>query len=160
MSDTIDNIHNTDISIDKPGKHIPIAKLINLKKKGLSYQQIADICKCSKQNIHARLSKFEFVEDFQSNKATEYEALQYRVIKSIDDRCIQKTPFVQRTTAIAILEDKIRLIRGQSTQNSAINVQMSIEHKAIAEEVIKNIKAKELEKVINTEDNTSSDLQT
>lgn len=50
--------------IDKLQKDIPLSKVIELRRKNLSLQQIADICKCSKQNIHMRLKDIEEFEDF------------------------------------------------------------------------------------------------
>lgn len=114
-------VENTDIvDIDKsqkPQKDIPLTKIVELRRKGLSLQQIADICKCSKQNIHMRLRDCDEFEDFAKDPATHYEALLYRIYKSIDDNDIKRTPMAQRVVTIGILEDKKRLIRNQSTQN-------------------------------------------
>jgi len=106
---------DSDGSDTKP-KGIPLSKIIELRRKNLSLQQIADICKCSKQNIHRRLKDVEEFEDFCKDTAIEYEILQHRILRSIDEESIKKTPMASRVTAIAILEDKKRLVRGQTTE--------------------------------------------
>lgn len=146
--------------VDSKRKNISIEAIVSMRDKNMSIKEIAEYCNCSKQNIHKRLQHYDDFKKFQIDKATAYEYKQYLLHNSINEHVIQKMPGIHRITGVGILEDKIRLIRGQSTQNSAINIQMSIEHKAVAEEVLRQIKAKEIEKVINTSDNTSSDLQT
>lgn len=97
-------------------KDIPIEKIIELRRKGLSLQDIADICKCTAQNIHVRLQGIEEFETFSRDKALYYEHLQHKILRTIDESDIKKSPFGTRITAAAILEDKIRLIRGQATE--------------------------------------------
>lgn len=108
--------------VDKPQKDIPLTKIIELRRKNLSLQQIADICKCSKQNIWQRLQDCEEFEDFSKDTAGHYEVLQHRIIRSIDDADIKKTPMTQRVVAVGILEDKKRLIRNQATDRIDIAV--------------------------------------
>ncbi|GEM_PF-3445515 len=102
--------------VDKPQKDIRLAKIIELRRKNLSLQQIADICKCSKQNIHMRLKDIEEFEDYSRDTAGHYEVLQHRILKSIDDADIKKTPMASRVVALGILEDKKRLVRGEATE--------------------------------------------
>lgn len=108
--------------VDKPQKDIPLTKIIELRRKNLSLQQIADICKCSKQNIWQRLQDCEEFEEFSKDTAGHYEVLQHRIIRSIDDVDIKKTPMAQRVVAVGILEDKKRLIRNQATERIDIAV--------------------------------------
>ena len=109
-------IQNGDLLIDRTSKNIPLAKIVELRRKNLPLQQIADICKCSKQNIWQRLKDCEEFEEFSKDTAGHYEVLQHRIIKSIDDADIKKTPMVQRVVAVGILEDKKRTIRGQAVE--------------------------------------------
>jgi len=69
--------------VDKPQKDIPLTKIIELRRKNLSLQQIADILKCSKQNIWQRLQDCEEFEEFSRDTAGHYEVLQHRIIRSI-----------------------------------------------------------------------------
>jgi len=48
--------------------------------------------------------------------------LQHKIIRSIDDADIEKTPMTKRVVAIGILEDKKRLIRNQTTERIDITV--------------------------------------
>jgi hypothetical protein len=57
----------------------------------------------------------EEIEDFRSDKPTMCEVAQYRMLSSITDEDISKAPLYARVTSVAILEDKIRLMRGQPT---------------------------------------------
>lgn len=100
---------------------IPLEKIIKLRRHGLSLQQIADILKCSKSNIHKRLEDFEGYKDFEQSTDMHYEVLQYRLLKTLDDAALQKMQPYQRIVAMAVLEDKKRLVRGQATQHIDIN---------------------------------------
>ena len=130
--------------VDKPQKDIPLTKIIELRRKNLSLQQIADICKCSKQNIWQRLQDCEEFEDFSKDTAGHYEVLQHRIIRSIDDADIKKTPMVQRFVACGILEDKKRLIRNQATERVDIGVITATieEVRAEKERLIKEVEGK------------------
>lgn len=96
-------------------KDIPLSKLIELRRANLSYSQIAEICKCAPQNVHQRIKEVEEFEIFAKNTDLEYEILQRKIYNTIDDAIIQKAPLQSRVWAIAVLEDKKRLIRNQST---------------------------------------------
>lgn len=101
-------------------KYIPLADLIEYRKKKLSYDDIGKLVGCSGQNVQQRMADLDIegFENFRKSKDTEYELLQHKILKSVDSTSIEKTPFVQRVTALAILEDKIRLIQGKSTANN------------------------------------------
>lgn len=101
--------------IDSRNKNISLAKIIELKQKGLSCQQIATLLKCSKQNIYQRLQDYEDFEGFAKDTALRYETLQYKIYNAIDDGTIEKANLQSKVWAIAVLEDKKRLIRNQTT---------------------------------------------
>ncbi len=104
-------------------KHIPDEKILYLRcEKKLSHQQIAKLCGCHHSNITQRLHKLniEGFEYFAKNKSTQLEHLQHRITTSIADDDIKKAPFGSRVMALGILHDKIRLDRGQSTDNISI----------------------------------------
>lgn len=94
---------------------IPLARLIALRKKSLSYTEIAKIVGCHHTNVLRRLQDLGDFDLFAENIDTSYELLQHRIYNSITDACIAKAPLQSRIWAIAVLEDKKRLIRNQST---------------------------------------------
>ena len=60
-----------------------------------------------------------------------YKRLSLSVGNSITNKDIQKTSLAQKTTIMAILTDKIRLIEGKSTENIAIDVIASLDSKQL-----------------------------
>ena len=118
------DINNLPAPPPERSKKIPIELLIDLKEKGLSHAQIGKVVKCSPQNITQRLQAegLETLAEYKENKDAVFEHLQQKIIKSIADEDIKKAPFGSRVTAAAILEDKIRLVRGQSTENKSVLV--------------------------------------
>jgi hypothetical protein len=95
-------------------------ELIRLRKMGLSTNAIAEIANRAASTIQERLKHLGFtdrVEHFRSNKADILEQIQWRMIKQTTDKdlhdLVKKRGFVD----LAIIEDKIRLIRGESTSN-------------------------------------------
>lgn len=89
QAEDVDIISPSD-GINRNNKDIPLAKIIELRRKNLSLQQIADILKCSKQNIWQRLQDCEEFEGFSKDTATHYEVLQHRIYKSITEEDIKK----------------------------------------------------------------------
>jgi len=57
----------------------------------------------------------EKLRAFQENKADIYDALQLKVLGSVTQAKLNKSPAVSLITGAAILEDKARLVRGQAT---------------------------------------------
>lgn len=106
---------NENISQSQSTGVIPLARLIALRKKSLSYTEIAKIVGCDKSNVLRRLQDLGDFEIFADNIDTSYELLQHRLYNSITDACIAKAPLQSRIWAIAVLEDKKRLVRNQST---------------------------------------------
>lgn len=122
MSKAIPTSVTTSAMIIEPQNELlSVEKMIVLRKKGLSYQEIADSMKCSKSNVHYRLQPYIHYDGFADNTDDFYEILQYRLYKSLDESAIQKMQPYQRVIAISILEDKKRLIRGQNTAKIDIN---------------------------------------
>lgn len=115
----------TDIDINgiKPNAQriIPITKMIELRRKGLSYSQIGKIVGCDKSNVVRRLAAvsadIEGLDDYKSSRADIFAAGQRKIIKSITNKDIKKASLLQRVTSAGILYDKERLERGESTVN-------------------------------------------
>ncbi len=110
-------IQPDDSRIKKRPKGIPLHKIVELKQKNLTLEQIAQLLGCTKENVHARLKHVEDFEEFTKNPDVKFEVLQYRLYKSLTGDEIKRMQPFQRITGMAILEDKKRLIRGKSTEN-------------------------------------------
>ena len=98
-------------------------------KKGLTEREIAAIAGKSKTRIHQQLQAFQNdpdFKDFQANKALYFENIQHELVKNADHDAIKTMLNKRGMTDAAILEDKIRLIRGQSTNNTLIDLRMLI----------------------------------
>jgi len=112
--------------VDQLPKDIPIETIIELKTKHdppLSDTQIANLLNCSKQNINQRLKDYrddiQGLPAFKKNRADILALTQSRIINSLTNKDIQKTPAVQRATMFGIFYDKERLERGQATEITA-----------------------------------------
>lgn len=95
----------------------------------LSYRQAETLTGVSKSRIH------ELVQDakanperilFRDNKAEILEGIQAKLINLADDETLKKMLERRGFTDTAILEDKIRLIRGQATSISAVDIRQLI----------------------------------
>lgn len=100
-------------------KGISLEQMIELRKKNLSHEQIAKIVGCSPANVTQRLKGMDIqdIELYKQNRADVFALLQQQIINSITPEDIKKTSASQRVTMAAILYDKERLERGQSTAN-------------------------------------------
>ncbi len=104
-------------------KYIPIESIIELRKKSLSTRQIAKILGCDHSNIVRRLNAYKAelqgIEPFKRNRADIFALVQAKIINNITDNDIAKASLLQKATSVAVLYDKERLERGQSTENIA-----------------------------------------
>jgi hypothetical protein len=92
----------------------------------LTTREIAKMVDCDHSNVVRTLQRYgidqQATEDFKARRADVFAGLQERILKSITDEAIQKTPAIQLVTAASILYDKERLERGQSTDNQSVIV--------------------------------------
>jgi len=99
---------------------------IKVENPELGALKISRIVGCNPSHVTRVLQTFlgnssqDDPRDYQNNKADVFDAIQRRIHRSITDEDIAKAPLLPRVTAAAILEDKARLIRGQSTQNVSV----------------------------------------
>jgi predicted transcriptional regulator len=102
-------------------KPAPLSRLIELRKKGLSLSEIGKLNGCSKVAVSQRFSRAginpDDLIDYVDSKAVMHESLQYRIHKAVNEADIKKAPLGTKVLAICQLEDKIRLLRDQSTAN-------------------------------------------
>lgn len=105
-------------------KLIPLETLINYGEKGLNYTEIAKLVGCSKQAVANRFNKVQYVpqqlKQFRDSKAEIYEFMQSQLVNTLSQSDLKRMAPDRRIWSIAVLEDKIRLIRGQSTENVSI----------------------------------------
>ena len=97
-------------------------------KGGMSQQQVADIYQVSRQSVSALLARVEANKDitaqYRDNKAQVLETIQTELLSSV--RADDPKSAQQLVTSAAILEDKIRLERGQSIVNTTVDIRMLI----------------------------------
>lgn len=100
---------------------IPIERLIELRNKRLSYEEIGRIVGCSKINvwsrIHGWIEEQEEVEEYKKNESHVLNLIRFKITKSITDDDIKKAPLRDRIVAFGVLYDKYRLETDQSTAN-------------------------------------------
>lgn len=133
------------------GRPIPLERCVELVKKGLSHSEIAKILGCTRECVSRRVQGLELgsLKDYQENEHTILAFHRRRILNSITDNDLKRAGLSQKVIGAGVLLDKERLISGKSTANINASVEMTVEHKAIAEEVIRQIKIKELDKVLN-----------
>lgn len=97
------------------------SKALKLKLDNkLTYQEIADMQGVSKQAIHHSIAKLipkEENEQFKNHRADILSSLQFKLLSSLTDEDIKKSPLGSRVLASCQLYDKERLERGKSTDN-------------------------------------------
>ena len=102
-------------------------------KTGLSQTQVyrSNSRYKAKQGAIQVLDKTTDIVRYHDDILDIYKRLSLSVGNSITNKDIQKTSLAQKTTIMAILTDKIRLIEGKSTENIAIDVIASLDSKQL-----------------------------
>lgn len=87
----------------------------------LTTREIAAICDTGHTHVIATFQRYgvnqQHINDYKANRADILAGLQHRLLASVTDADIQKSPMGSRVLAAAQLYDKERLERGQSTDN-------------------------------------------
>jgi predicted DNA-binding protein YlxM (UPF0122 family) len=127
--ETQDNLPDTgellldqvDDSSDKP---VSIERLLEYRKRGLSYAEIGKMAGVSKQAVHQRLAPYrdaiENLPAFKEHRADLFAVQQSRLLNSLTDADIKRMAPASRVVSAGILYDKERLESGKSTTNQAI----------------------------------------
>jgi predicted DNA-binding protein YlxM (UPF0122 family) len=111
-------------AMKKQNATIDLSKALTLRAKGLSYQDIANSMRTSKQAVHQRLKHFNALLD--DDMLTAFEANQDKLVSgamckmlnnALDSDKLKSATTLQSVTSYGILFDKQRLMRGQSTSN-------------------------------------------
>jgi hypothetical protein len=129
LPETVDNIQFTPLPTTH--KNIPIEKITELRDKGLSFSQIAKIVGCSKVNVSLRLKYAGYdqgeIKIYKKNRANIFAWMQDKLLSSITEDDIKKTPVGSRILGVAQLYDKERLETDQSSANIAHQVSIAPE---------------------------------
>lgn len=117
-------IDDQDLPEERNAYHpAPLEYLISLRRKGLSHDQIAAICKVSRSAITQRISKADqairMTEVFCEDRANILAWYQQRILKHLTEQKLRKASARDLVISMGVLFDKERLQRGQSTANIA-----------------------------------------
>ncbi len=106
------------------GSKAPQIVAIAQQHPDLTTTEIGKMVGCNHSNVVNTLKRYGIqkasTDDYIANRAQVFAGLQERILKSITDEDIKKTPAIQKVTAASILYDKERLERGQSTDNIGV----------------------------------------
>lgn len=110
---------------DKKPKGIPVELILSYAQKELSNNDIAALVGCSERNVYERLrpykDKLKRFDKYKKYRADYFAFKGKEFLDSFNTEDIKKMPVASRVTCAAILYDKERLERGQSTENVAIH---------------------------------------
>ena len=105
-------------------KNIPIEDILAYKAKGLKVTEIANLTGCTHSAISQRLADIDIdsLMNFNKYKDQVLEHKQREVLNELTDAKVKSMTGLQLITGAAILEDKIRIIRGQATDIQDVRV--------------------------------------
>jgi arsenate reductase-like glutaredoxin family protein len=95
--------------------------------KELTRAEIGKLAGCSPNRVSEILQEIKTsteLKEFASNKDKVFEDLQYRLVNLADDDTLKSMLNKRGFTDLGILEDKTRLIRGESTANIAYDARI------------------------------------
>ncbi len=120
------------------GSKAPTIIAIAQQHPELTTEQIGKLAGCGHSNVVQTLKRYgiekQATDDYIQNRAQVFAGLQERILNSVTDEDIKKTPAIQKITAASILYDKERLERGQSTDNIGVIGKIIHEIKSMAED--------------------------
>ena len=120
------NPHNLPILPKRANAKIDLNKAIDLRIKGLTYQEIADHFGACRQSVQERLAPYvDTVEGidigaFKDRRADILAAKQQVVLSALNPDKIKEASARDQVIIFGTLYDKERLERGQSTSNAAV----------------------------------------
>ena len=104
-------------------KNIPLIRLLELRKKGLSFSEIGQLVGCSMQDTQQRLAPFmealEHLPAIKEHRADLLTVYGHTMLATLRPEDIQKASAYQRVGMAGLLHNMERLERGQSTANIA-----------------------------------------
>jgi len=99
--------------------------------KNMTEREISAITGIPKTTIHTQLqelAKSEAFQYFQNNKDKVFEGLQMKLINLADHDSLKTMLSKRGFTDVAILQDKIQLLRGQATSVSDVQIRVLIDN--------------------------------
>lgn len=126
--------------------------ITKLAARGLTERQMSALTGIPQSSIHRRLQQIKSDPgylDFCDNKADKYEQIQWLLLQQLGQKAAKSMLARRGLTDVAILEDKIRLIRGQATSASADQIRNLINILVVDNSQLRD------DKVV---DNTGSDV--
>ena len=143
--------HNPNLPLSRANPKIDLDYAIQLRLKGLSYEEIAKIFNVSKQAVHNRLTGYISenieIQAFSKHKADILAGKQAEILRSLTEEDIKKASAYQRVGMFGILYQNERLERGLSTQN--IDTKSIAIHLQTVAKDLEDRKAKLLQSVDN-----------
>ena len=97
---------------------IPIERLIEYRRKGLTMKEIGLLCECSEANVSKRLKHVDMdgLDVFSKHKAEVFESKQRELINVLTPDKLNNMSASQAIVGAAILQDKIQTMRGNATE--------------------------------------------
>lgn len=125
-----------NLPVSTAPKGIPIETLIEYRKKGLSLTEIATLTGITKQTVSERLKDIDLegLEIYNNHKDKVFEHKQREIANSLTGSKINNMSALQAITGMAILQDKIMVMRGQAnniTENRNISIDLSKAYEAM-----------------------------
>lgn len=108
-----------------PNKTPKEKDIIKYTNKGLTVREIAELTNMAPSSVHLiqqRLKENLEFQDFAKNKQEYFEELQWKLLKSMDTDVIKSIVTKQGVIPIAVLEDKLRLMRGEHTSLVSVDI--------------------------------------
>jgi len=113
----------------RPGTINDIVKFKRLFQLGLTHEEIAEFFGVSREVVTIRVKKLGLERikytptEFKHNMETELLGRMQKILNSMSDDKVERASLSQLIMAFGIMFDKMRLMRGESTQNvAALNV--------------------------------------
>jgi hypothetical protein len=113
------------------GKTFPLTRLIELRKNGLSFEEIAAIADCAWQNVQQRLNRLDIQPgDSMPKRVTLLEACMDGVLASVLESVargeLEDVPIKDRIVSYAVLVDKYQALTGRGKDHAGNTVNISL----------------------------------
>ena len=141
-SATTNEIDQSDNTLDQSS--LTNKQIVKLLNKGATEREIAAVTNLPKSTVHYKIQRIKDNPDFvnfKANKADVLEEIQFKLASVVDHDLLKSMVSKRGMTDLAILEDKIRLMRGEATSITtidirALGVMVNLTTPASTEEVI------------------------
>jgi hypothetical protein len=110
---------------NKPTKPTKTQLIKMRTQKGLTEREISTLTGVPKTTIHSQLQELANSDEFrqfQTNKDKIFEGLQLKLINLADHDSLKPMLSKRGMTDVAILQDKIQLLRGEATSIQAVDI--------------------------------------